>query len=209
MQAGAQGAGGRVGVLGQQHDVPRGDVGREASTPCLDHQPEPVLHDRGRPAPRDHPDRLRDHGRAFARVLRLLAWKCLVPLLILIPAAFLRSPKHAPAWLLPVVVGIAMIPTACLGWVKQGGEPNNAAYVTYFLLIAACRGSGGLRDTPISRGCADQAFAGRALVVLLSLNFAWQAYHNEDHIRTRTDVAMHVHDNGGGDRFSLRTRPSG
>jgi hypothetical protein len=137
-----------------------------------------------------------DHLRAFARVLRMLAWQCLVPLLILIPAAFLRSPKHAPAWLLPVVVGIAMIPTACLGWVKQGGEPNNAAYVTYFLLIAACAAVADCETLRFLAGRADQAFGGRALVVLLSLNFAWQAFHNEDQIRTRTGIAMHVHDNG-------------
>ena len=101
-----------------------------------------------------------------------------------------------------------MIPTACLGWVKQGGAPNNAAYVTYFLLLAGCAALADCESMRFLEGRADQIFAGRAMLTLVALFVAWFSYHTEDQIRTRTDVAMHVHQNGAEDDFRFeRSHP--
>ena len=130
---------------------------------------------------------------AFCNVLGLLMKESIPAVLVLIPAALLGTPGDGwrRRWMLPALMAIAMIPTAALGWVKQGGGINNASYVTYFLYIAA---SSALADCEMLRPIAaypNPRLAGRALLVMFSIYCASHAYFCDTGLASSVQLAMH------------------
>jgi hypothetical protein len=87
--------------------------------------------------------------------------------------------KHNP-WALPTMLAIAIAPTAFLAWIKAGGENNNAAGVTYFLLLAGCSALAGPRTDTILI---------KAIVVIFAAHLTARAFFDDDQLDWRLKVA--------------------
>lgn len=141
----------------------------------------------------------------FWQVLTEL-WREVWPMLgLLILALFVRdgtSPQDAQGWMQRngwcalLVTAIAMLPGGLVGWMKEGGSPNNAGLATYFLLLAACAAVAQCECPRLLRHRPDAANIGQLLIVLLAAELSIHAAFADHMLAWRIQLAMDPFNNG-------------
>lgn len=123
----------------------------------------------------------RAYGRALTwmwRHARPVGWVAILGILLSIrlpyrePGSWRRWVGSNP-WLLPLLMGLAVIPTAGLAYVKLGGSWNNAVAPTYLILLAAVAGLSGACGVPSDTLLPASKRAGRVCLALLVVIGCW------------------------------------
>jgi hypothetical protein len=99
-------------------------------------------------------------------------------------------------WCAPVILAAILIPGGILGWMKMGGEPNNAALSTYFLLIAGCATVAECEIPGLLGNRPDAAKIGRLICVLFAAEMSIHATFTDHMLGWRIGLALHPFDNG-------------
>ena len=95
-----------------------------------------------------------------------------------------------------VIVAVILLPGGILGWIKAGGEPNNAALCTYFLLLAACGVVAQCQTPGILSHRADATRLGTMLCALFAAEVSIHAVFADHMLTWRIGLARHVFNNG-------------
>lgn len=145
-----------------------------------------------------------DNKAKVAFVAWLIVRHTWLTLSLLIAVLLLRVPQkirpmsswlNQNRWMLPVMFAIVLAPSALFGWVKPGGASNNAALITYFLLIAAVSA---LADFEFPRFIAhwpEAKVIGQAMVVLVVAEIATRAFFGDFSLGSQFVQAMHPNQN--------------
>lgn len=149
--------------------------------------------------PAHHPWQYGGHTAALLKVAGMIFWQVWPIALLLIAAVALRAKNQVRPmrawliehqWMLAVLFALVLSPSALFGWLKAGGAGNNAALITYFLLLAAVSALAQLELPRFAANWTDAALVAQLIVVLTVAQFAARAFF--DDYRLDSEVAQAI-----------------
>jgi hypothetical protein len=93
--------------------------------------------------------------------------------------ASVRTWLNQHGWALAVLYAFILAPSALFGWLKAGGAENNAALITYFLLIAAISALAQFQLPRFVAKRPDARIIAQAMIVLLVAQFSVRAFFDD------------------------------